>query len=155
MSDDAVLAGVKKFNEDLEVASRQVLPHEFRNFISFIALTLADLIIDKNPVGNSDNWIRKPKERYVGGRSRGNWQVTVNHPTEQVIDTIDANGTKTKMNAKAVIATQVTDDNAIGSVIYIGNNVPYIIPLENGHSKTQTPNGMVKVSLAEVRSMFP
>lgn len=39
-----------------------------------------------------------------------------------------------------------------GAVIFITNSLPYIVPLEYGHSK-QAPAGMVRVTLAEIAAI--
>ena len=37
---------------------------------------------------------------------------------------------------------------------YISNNTPYIERLENGHSKRQAPDGMLKMTLLELRQFL-
>lgn len=39
----------------------------------------------------------------------------------------------------------------VGQIIYISNNLSYILPLEEG-SSDRAPNGMVKVTISEVQS---
>lgn len=39
------------------------------------------------------------------------------------------------------------------SMIY--NNVEYIVPLEYGHSRQQAPQGMVRVSIADIVNQWP
>lgn len=84
---------------------------------------------------------------YVGGRFRGNWQVTFGAKTEGETGRIDPNGGQTLTAGIAVIAAY---NRAIDS-IWITNNVPYSVPLEYGHSG-QAPNGMVRVTMAEAPS---
>lgn len=92
--------------------------------------------------------VRAP-EGYVGGRFRGNWQVTIGAPAPNALDRIDPNGGET-ISAGASTVQQAT---AGGPSIFIMNNLPYAIPLEYGHS-TQAPNGMVRVTVAELQQMI-
>jgi hypothetical protein len=41
-----------------------------------------------------------------------------------------------------------------GQKIFLTNALPYAIRLENGWSKTQAPQGMVKLSLAEITAKY-
>ena len=79
------------------------------------------------------------------GRARGNWQTTINRSVESEhwqTDPIEA-GT-------ATLAGEIPPY----AVVYLTNNVIYILPLEHGHSK-QAPYGMVGLTLEELRLMFP
>ena len=86
---------------------------------------------------------------YVGGRFRGNWQVSFDAPATGETGQIDAQGGKTKQLGAAVIQSFTTD---VGS-IYLMNNVPYAQRLEEGWS-SQAPAGMVKVTLVEFQAMI-
>lgn len=80
---------------------------------------------------------------YVGGRFRGNWQVTLNDPAADPIATIDPSGQMTlALGSDALKAVQV------GITIYLVNCLPYAERLENGWSK-QAPAGMVRVTVAD------
>lgn len=80
---------------------------------------------------------------YVGGRFRGNWQVTIGAAPAAALDRIDPNGSDTIAAAAAALASF-----KVGPPIYIQNNLPYAIPLEYGHS-TQAPQGMVRITVTE------
>lgn len=113
-----------------------------------IALDLLAKIVLRNPVGNPDLW-QNPDSAppgYVGGRSRANWQVSVSQsePGNEPLDTTDQSGTVSRGIA-AMAAAQPF------STIWIYNNVPYIVRLEYGWS-SQAPQGMVRLSLAEVEA---
>jgi len=47
---------------------------------------------------------------------------------------------------------QISPNIMLGKKTYISNNLPYAIPIEDGHSK-QAPTGMVKVTVAEFGSI--
>src|SRR5690606_23664498 len=108
------------------------------------------------------------------GRARGNWQVTIGTPASGVVPVSDKQGGQT-------IAKGTETINAIPpfDVVWITNNMPYIEVLEyglfnppdpgpskdprpdrkgrvlvkDGYSQ-QAPQGMVGVTLAELRTMF-
>lgn len=84
---------------------------------------------------------------YVGGRFKGNWQVSVNKQPVGETGLIDPSGTAT-LAAGAAVASGVK----AGDVIYLQNNVPYAIPLEYGWS-SQAPAGMVRVTVVRFQQI--
>lgn len=83
------------------------------------------------------------------GRARGNWMVTIGSPSTEVkTETYDKVGAGTIAAGRSTIESLTT----LGA-IYLTNNLPYILPLENGSSK-QAPGGMVQVTLDRVASQF-
>ena len=84
---------------------------------------------------------------YVGGRFKGNWQVTINRQPMGETNRIDPTGGAT-LSAGAAAADLVK----AGDTIFIQNNVPYAIALEYGWSK-QAPAGMVRVTLARFQQL--
>jgi hypothetical protein len=84
---------------------------------------------------------------YVGGRFKGNWQVSIGSKRSGVTGRIDASG-----SATLAAGTTVANAAKAGDVIFIVNNVPYAIPLEYGHSK-QAPAGMVGVTVARFQQL--
>jgi hypothetical protein len=85
--------------------------------------------------------IRSGKD-YVGGRFKGNWQVSINGRPVGETGRVDASGDHTLAAGMAVAHKAIA-----GHTIFIQNNVPYAIPLEYGHSK-QAPAGMVRITVA-------
>lgn len=84
------------------------------------------------------------KDGYVGGRFRGNWQVSFDLPATGEVDRVDGNGSETKRIGAAIIQTFHV---GVGS-IYLMNNVPYAQRLEYGWSG-QAPQGVVRITVAE------
>ena len=83
------------------------------------------------------------------GRARGNWFPSVGAPSSAV----NMNA-KDKSGAAAIAAINSTVMGAdIGDVIWLTNNLPYILPLENGWSK-QAPQGMVDENLNRVAAQY-
>ncbi|UIW10321.1 hypothetical protein [Flyfo siphovirus Tbat2_3] len=79
--------------------------------------------------------IKRPVD-YRPGMFRASHFVSVGEPNYSEPTEPDKNGTMTRLNGKAVI-----DQAPAYSVIYIQSNLPYSVPLENGHSK-QAPTGV-------------
>lgn len=85
------------------------------------------------------------------GRAAGNWQISINQPapgeTNRVLPTEKTiSSEETGKLKKSTVVNYPT--------ITISNAVPYIIPLEYGHSKqARSPTGMVRVTLAELTMM--
>lgn len=83
---------------------------------------------------------------YVGGRFRGNWQVSFNTPKTGTLERIDPSSDATLNEGVAVI-----QGFKLGvSSIWMMNNVPYAQALEYGHS-SQSPTGMVRISVLEAQ----
>ena len=77
------------------------------------------------------------------GRFRGNWQTGVNDAPSGDIPSKDKGGSATINDGESSIASA-----KVGDSIFIVNNLPYAIALENGHSG-QAPHGMVAITIAE------
>lgn len=158
-----VFKGLKKFNADLEKFGERTVPAAHLALQKKIAIDLFGRIIEKNPVGNPSIWDgravgksyppRKAPKGYVGGRSRGNWQMSVGIVGETSLLDFDQDVNK----GDAVSATQEIEAfNALSKAkpyqtIWIFNNVRYIKRLEDGWS-TQAPAGMVSLSVAEIQA---
>lgn len=80
------------------------------------------------------------------GRARGNWQCTIGSPATSEIERLD----KTGSSAISEVVSTVKS----GTVVWLGNNVPYISRLEYDSWSKQAPAGMVRVSLARFGAMF-
>lgn len=108
------------FAADLEKAAQVLGVQSVREAAVTLALTLDKKIVEKTPVDT--------------GRAQANWFVAEGAPR---LDTTES----TVPAARPALKGE--------SVIFITNSLPYIVPLEYGHSK-QAATGMVRVSLAEV-----
>ncbi|AZS50398.1 hypothetical protein DM558_07590 [Entomomonas moraniae] len=95
-------------------------------------LELYGELVKNTPVGNPSLWLSgyHPKG-YVGGTARANWRI-VETPDNEIIHSTSVPTTPT-------LPTQWTK-------LYIINNVPYIVPLEYGHSR-QIEAGWIRRSV--------
>ena len=82
------------------------------------------------------------------GRARGNWQVSIGDPALTMLEDADRTGSDT-----IAIGTAQLENLKAYETIFLTNNVPYIIYLEEGSSK-QAPAGMVKMTVDELAGMF-
>ena len=78
------------------------------------------------------------------GRLRGNWQFGKAFPQGE-IPGVDVSGAA----ALTRIAGQVTSLKA-GGECWVVNNLPYSGKIEYGHSKVKAPQGMVRITLANL-----
>lgn len=85
---------------------------------------------------------------YVGGRFRGNWQVSFDAPIEEAIPLIDPRGVQAKGSAATLIQSF---DSEVGT-IWLMNNLPYGPRLEYEAWSKQAPAGMVRVSVTEFQT---
>lgn len=107
-----------------------------------VAIAVLQPVVTGTPVGNPTLWSeRKRPPGYAGGRARGNWQVGLG----------GSPGGETGRKDVAGSATIADGNGKIGAAgdgpIYLTNNVPYIVPLNDGHSK-QAPAGFVQRAIA-------
>lgn len=85
---------------------------------------------------------------YVGGRFRGNWQVSFEVGETGVLDLVDPRGTRAKASG-----TQVIGQFQIGvGSIWMMNNLPYGPRLEYEGWSSQAPAGMVRISTTEFQT---
>ncbi len=83
------------------------------------------------------------------GTARANWRVLVGRlPREHDLTAQDKNGEKAINDA-----TMVIQNATLGTDIYIGNSVPYIIRLEHGYS-SQKPGGWVHTKIEEIKALI-
>lgn len=114
------------------------------------ALSLFSRVVLRTPVGNPELWKhpdRAPKN-YTGGRLRGAWQCQINTKPSGKNTPVDKSGGQTVSNINNVVGRATTNDT-----LYLINNMPYSIKVEDGRHSTQAPAGMVKVSVAEFQNL--
>lgn len=81
------------------------------------------------------------------GTARNNWFVAIGAPASGTTKSADPSGAPRIAEAAAACASW-----DMKTSIHLTNNLPYIWPLERGHSK-QVPAGMVGVTMAEFRGI--
>lgn len=81
------------------------------------------------------------------GRARANWQVSLGQPVQESLDATDPGGGPT-MAKNANVINQARGD----AVIYLSNNLDYIVSLNQG-SSSQAPAGFVEDAVAQGASV--
>ena len=127
-----------------------------------LVIDMGTSLVMKTPVGNPElwegfsearssannyHWLEKAgffMEGYVGGAARANWQYGNLIMPESVVDAVDTNGTST---INKIIGGVKASPAA--SIHWISNNLPYIQRLEEGYSKKQAPQGMLRLTVTE------
>ena len=126
---------VKKFKMQIknEIDDVLVQSQEFKEKIGFDCFAG---IVKRTPVDT--------------GRARGNWMVSLGSAVEAVVDSgptiSDGQSTPSALINQGM---STISKSKPGQDIVISNNLPYIVRLEEGHSK-QAPTGMVAHTLARV-----
>lgn len=83
------------------------------------------------------------------GRARGNWFATIGTPSAAVND-----AARDKSGGGAIAAATSTAMSAeLGTTVWLTNNLPYILMLENGSSQ-QAPEGMADRNVQAVAAKF-
>ena len=82
------------------------------------------------------------------GRARGNWQTAIARPLTGQLETVDKAG-----HATITKGLQAVSNLPPYSVVWLSNNLDYIEFLEEGSSR-QAPEGMVAITVEELRQMF-
>lgn len=132
-------SNINEFDRELKVFAQIIVPNAHLNVVKKVATEALRRVVNKTPVDT--------------GRARSNWMTALNTiPSETVELTADLS----REQASAVSINRglnVIDSAQPFTTISIANNLPYIGVLEYGGSK-QAPEGMVRVTLAELEAMF-
>ena len=143
-----------EFSSKVRNFAQKVVPEKVVVFQKKIVLEALRRVVLKTPVDT--------------GRARGNWQVTIGKQAEGVIDNSkwDKKRKVSKVNEAGLPQNlNTTDRDVINaglaaitdlppfSVVYVTNNLEYIEYLEEG-SSSQAPEGMVALTIEELKAMF-
>lgn len=140
----SLATNVREFNQAVTRFEKTLVPEQVALLHKKIALEALRRVVLKTPVDT--------------GRARGNWQTTIDSPAEgEVRGRWKKTGRRSKQvgqSTEVMKGAQIIATARPFSTIFLTNNVPYIVRLENGWSK-QAPKGMVSTTVEELRAMFP
>lgn len=122
------MARARRFNADL-VAFSELIDFEYSKTVKKTAIDIWGGIIRKTPVDE--------------GFARAGWTISVNADPSFPPGGSPSHIQQAKLDAL---------DREPYSLVVIANPVPYIVALENGHSKQQAPHGMVALTINEVQN---
>lgn len=137
--------GLSQFNTEVARFSATLRDEEVPIFQARVCLELLKRVVEKNPVDT--------------GRSRANWQVTIDAPVNSIV-TYNKKKKISSAQANAIVQNIVSNGEKVltqlkpFAQVYIQNNINYISYLEAGRSRAQAPKGMVAVSIQEVLQIF-
>ena len=112
-----------EFTKEIDLSSVKLEEDLWLPFYKSLSLQLLRLIVMGTPVDT--------------GRARGNWQLAINSPQGGTTERTDKAGDAVLADANAALVA-VKDFEAI----WLSNNLPYILRLEEG-SSSQAPEGFV------------
>lgn len=130
----ATVHNVREFTLDVRRFMDRVLPEAVIIFHKKISMELLRLIVMRNPVDT--------------GRSRNNWQAGL-ATNDEGVSAWEGRSVSDVVNT----AINNLDQLQAYAVVYLWNNVHYIVYLEDGTS-AQAPDGFVGISIAQVEAMF-
>lgn len=95
------------------------------------------------------------------GRAAANWRIAKGSPDLTILDApIGGPAPTTTAEQDSMLTRVLADRNELGQFnpqqedIYISNNLPYIVPLEGGHSLQSPPGAMVGQTIQQVQDML-
>lgn len=121
---------LQQFNSALSAAAEKIKKEDFLKFVRSVCLETFKRIVQRTPVDT--------------GRARGNWQVEINAPAAGTLEREQWDLVFERGEAKLA-------DIPPFSVIHITNNCVYIYFLEYVRRSKQHPEGMVEITLQEMR----
>ena len=141
--------GLNGFVADLKAFKDKILPETFVAFQKWLALELYRRIMQKTPVDK--------------GMLRGSWTISIggqdrtpaNDKTDAAAFDSTYAGDKLTRAERADFKTAVDGMNGLGlgQIIWINNAMPYVLRIEfDGHSSIKAPNGMVQISINELKT---
>lgn len=122
--------------------------------IRLTALSIFSEVVINTPVGNPDLWQSnhgrrlhslkaKAPEGYVGGSARLSWNIDINTVDVKITEATEQLERSYDGQEKAL---QAVAKFKLSDAIFISNNLPYIRPLNEGHS-TQAPSGYIDAAV--------
>lgn len=96
-------------------------------------------------LGVEIRWRAARRTPVLTGRARGNWRLGLDKPDWHVdVDFFDPDGTIGDAEAR-----EIARNARIGMTLWITNGLPYIVPLDRGHSK-KAPAGFIELTQSEI-----
>lgn len=135
-------AALKGFALQLQDIADKIVPEKIVALQKWVALNVFRRVLQKTPVDK--------------GILRGSWAVSVGSPDYAVRKDPSKAG-----NGQEALPDEIQKMQAmfaqiasaqVGAVIWISNSQPYVARIEfGGHSKVKAPQGMVRISIEELR----
>ena len=124
------MADLREFERALKRFAEEEIPEAVAEASRDLATWLLDGVVTRTPVDT--------------GLARANWQVTLGRPATGTVSETDRDGRRTGARGRRVIMRAGPFET-----IWIVNNLPYVVELEQG-SSAKAPAGMVAATLASL-----
>lgn len=131
------MSSFKEVSARLRVIAKDI-PENANAIVRLTALAIQQSLVLQTPVDT--------------GRARANWQVNINAPANGTLEQFplaakgDSVGLPGPSGSFAMTEAIKATQNFVGGSIFITNNLPYIVPLNNGHSQ-QAPAGFIQTAI--------
>jgi hypothetical protein len=130
--------GLEKLAFDFTEIFKVVIPNAHAAVVKKIALEAFSGMVMKTPVDT--------------GRARANWSVSIGKASGSTREAFDKQPFGMAPGAQQAQATATANGAKNGATIYVTNSLPYILPLEEGHSKQGAH--MVELTVQEIKSHY-
>lgn len=134
------------FREKMEEAAAVIAERHHALFMRVMA-ELLTAEVQGNPVGNPTIW-KHPRDDYVGGHSRRNWQVSLTPDVPEQAGADASGGTALDAGYAAIARIPRGTPKA-----FLVNPVPYMERLDQGWSR-QAPAGWIGAALQAVMAKY-
>lgn len=139
-----MISNIAQFKLDLKRFYEVAVPQNHLRLQVTIATRLHQYIVVRNS--------QMPHHPVDTGWARANWAMSIGTPGTGVIGTYPGKGVKSSVAPIFDLASVLSQAKPFG-IIWIYNNVPYILALEDGHS-SQAPTGMVEGALNDIQTFI-
>lgn len=143
-----VTGGVERYAQWSREMTRKRIPGWGENAANKVFIQVGDSLVLGTPVGDASYWQSPPPKGYTGGRARGGWQASQNHPAQSDINRIDPSGAAARAEVSKGLAGW-----KLGVRRFWTNSTPYILRLAHGWSR-QAPDGWVPRALRQIANQF-
>jgi hypothetical protein len=127
--------------------ARDRIPNAGGDLHRRVVVRLDQYVIEDWPVGNPESWLSPPPPAYVGGHSRGEWQMSIGDPPEdEVSEPGEVRDDAEREAANLAVVAEIEP----GQVSWLVNRAPYSVRLNEGWSP-QMAAGSVQKAIQSVK----
>lgn len=109
------------------------------------ALDILRQVVLGNPVGQPALWKSPAPKGYVGGYSRGNWQMTSGDAADGIV---------ALRSPESVLTEGEEVEVSLEDTTWITNNAPYVARLEYEGWSSQAPDGWIRAAVERSRARY-
>lgn len=125
------------FAEKVNVFLSKIVPEKVDAKIRRIAMACYSQVITASPVDE--------------GTFRANWKIAFGKINREFDDSLDDHNTSFAQQTSQALAMIGSQQNVIGTSIFICNSAPYAVRLEHGYSR-QAPAGIIGPAVRNIKA---